>query len=169
MWIIFWERPQCVPAKWIAGYQRLGGEGGRERKKKEVYSYKLLNGNFSHTLLTWQKYFGFLMAALFTAQQAPGFPSYMSFFSHHCAVWKWQEKEACFDTSFPPKKTVNEHLISNGSFVDSQELWKNKFVLYLPLVMGGLRGKMDIRKEQWITCIICVILLQYWGKKENEM
>lgn len=169
MWIIFWERPQCVPAKWIAAYQRLGGGGERERKKKEVYSYKLLNGNFSHTLLTWQKYFGFLMAALFTAQQAPGFPSYMSFSSLHWAVWKWQEeKEACFDTSFPPKKAANEHLIPNGSFVDTQELWINKFVLYLPLEMGGLRGKMDIRREQWITHIISVILLQYWGK-ENEL
>lgn len=118
MWIILWERPQCVPAKWIAGYQGLGGGGERERKKKEVYSYKLLNGNFSHTLLTWQKYFGFLMAALFTAQQAPGFPSYMSFSSLHCAVWKWQaEKKACLGTSSPCKKADNEHLISNGSFL----------------------------------------------------
>lgn len=67
---------------------KLGGGGERERKKKEVYSYKLLNGIFAHTLLTWQKYFGFLMADLFTAQQAPGFPSYASFSSLHCSVWK---------------------------------------------------------------------------------
>lgn len=109
------------------------------------------------------------MAALFTAQQAPGFPAYTSFSSLHCAVWKSQvEKEACFETSFlPPKKAVNEHLISNGSFVDSEELWKNKFVLYLPLAMGRLRGKMDIRRELSITCTISFMLLQYRGKKEN--
>lgn len=40
-----------MPANRIAGYQRLGGGQEREGKKKEVYSYKLPNGNFSHTLL----------------------------------------------------------------------------------------------------------------------
>lgn len=167
MWIILWERPQCVPAKWIAGYQGLGGGGERERKKKEVYSYKLLNGNFSHTLLTWQKYFGFQMAALFTAQQAPGFPSYMSFSSLHCAVWKWQaEKKACFGISSPQKKSRQWTFDLKWVIFDCQELWKNKFVLYLPLVMGGLRGKMNIRRELWITHTICyfVTILGKEGK-----
>lgn len=53
--------------------------GRREAKKKEVYSYKLPNGNFSHILLAWQKCLGCLMAALFTAQQAASFPSYEFF------------------------------------------------------------------------------------------
>lgn len=159
MWIVLWERPQCVPANRIAGYQSRGGGGERERKKKEVYSYKLPNGNFSHTLPVWEKCLGCLMAALFTAQQAPGFPSYMSFSSLHCDVWNWQEeKEAGFDTSPPPKASRWTFV---GSFVDSQELWKSKFVLYLPPVMGGLRGKMDIR--------IYLLLLWYCGKKKNRL
>jgi len=89
LWIVLWERPQCVPTKSIAGYQQLRWGGEREGKKKEVYSYKLPNGNFSRTLLAWQKRLGCLMAAFFTAQQTPGFPSYMSFSSLHCDIWKW--------------------------------------------------------------------------------
>lgn len=67
-----------------------------------------------------------------------------------------KKKEAGFDTSTPPKAS---QWIFVGSFDDSQEVWKNKCVLYLPLVMGELRGKTGIRKELWITLSTFTMIL----------
>lgn len=101
---------------WLSKAWR-GRREGREQKK--VYSYKLPNGNFSHTLLVWQKCLGCLMAALFTVQQTPGFLLYMSFSSLHCEVWKWQEEKKLVVTHLLFQKPVDQPLLGHLLIVRS--------------------------------------------------